>query len=428
MYQRKQFLQSTETLLGHDGVLALLIVKCLRYRDINTVYGIKVGDSYLQQFEQRLQQILRPMDVVARIGDCQYGLLLPSLNNSAHALLAVNKIIKEFHRTFVLGDNQVEPRIVIGFTTVSNGDMKKEPLLQQAEMALLKAENGNEDYCSYDSAEDQPPPRLVIEQEMFSAYEQEEFSLYFQPKVNLLNHRVTGAEALLRWFSPKYGQVDTQYFIDILEDSRLLMPLTKWVLNNALRKCVELREIVDDFTVAVNLSPALLGDVSITDTIVGALKVWGLPPSGLMVEVTEGAMMNDPEVSMHILQQINSTGIHISIDDFGSGYSSLAYLRDLPVNELKIDRSFVINMRESRDKSIVKAAIDLAHALGLKVVAEGVETDYAMRSLLEMGCDEAQGYYMATPMPYDELVRWISDSPWGRGSGTQQHKVGKRDD
>jgi diguanylate cyclase (GGDEF)-like protein len=428
MYHRKQFLQSTESLLGDEGILALLIIKCLRFRDINTVYGINIGDHYLQQFEQRLQQLLRPVDVITRIGDCEYGLLLPSLNNSAHAVLAVNKIIKEFHRPIVLGDNQIEPRIVIGVTTVKNGHVKKELLLQQAEVALQKAEKSNQDYCSYDSDEDQPPPRLVIEQEMFNAYDLEEFSLYFQPKVDLVNHRVTGAEALLRWFSPKYGQVDTQYFIDILEDSRLLMPLTKWVLNNALRKCVELREIVDDFSIAVNLSPALLSNVSITDTIVGALKVWGLPPSGLMIEVTEGAMMNDPEVSMRILQQISSTGIHVSIDDFGSGYSSLAYLRDLPVNELKIDRSFVINMRESRDKSIVKAAIDLAHTLGLKVVAEGVETDYAVRSLLEMGCDEAQGYYMAMPMPFEELLRWIRDSPWGRGSGTRQRKMAASDE
>jgi len=413
MYYRKQFLQMADRILGDDGVLALVIVKCCRYREINSAYGIDTADSYITQFEHRLKEILRQVDVVTRIGDCEFGLLLPSLNNKSHAMLAVNKIISEFRRPFMINANTIEPRIVIGLTTTSENGPTRESMLQQAERALLKAERCNQDYCIWDASDEEVPSRLVIEQEMINAYEQEEFSLYYQPKVDLATHSVVGVEALLRWFSPRYGAIDTQYFINILEGSRLLMPLTKWVLNNALRKCVELREIVDGFTMAVNLSPELLSDISITDTIIGALKIWGVPPSGLMVEVTEGAMMNDPEVSMQILQQINSTGIRISIDDFGTGYSSLAYLRDLPVNELKIDRSFVINMRESRDENIVKASIDLAHTLGLRVVAEGVETDFAMRSLLEMGCDEAQGYYMAMPMPYEELLRWINESPWG---------------
>jgi len=227
MYYRKQFLQTADRILGDDGVLALVIVKCCRYREINSAYGIDTADSYITQFEHRLKEILRQVDVVTRIGDCEFGLLLPSLNNKSHAMLAVNKIISEFRRPFMINANTIEPRIVIGLTTTSENGPTRESMLQQAERALLKEERCNQDYCIWDASDEEVPSRLVIEQEMINAYEQEEFSLYYQPKVDLATHSVVGVEALLRWFSPRYGAIDTQYFINILEGSRLLMPLTK---------------------------------------------------------------------------------------------------------------------------------------------------------------------------------------------------------
>lgn len=418
-------------MLDSGGVVALLIVKCQRFRDINAAYGFGAGDHYLEQVEQRLLQLLRPVDVVGRIGDCEFGLLLPALNNGSHAVLAANKIITEFQKPIEFDDNRIEANIVIGIatateTTATNtGASLHEVLLHHADSALVEAENSSQDYLSYNPAEDNElPPSLVIEQAMHKAYERDEFSVYYQPKINLEKRCLVGVEALIRWFSPVYGPVNTQYFVDILEGSQLLVPVTKRVLNVAMRQCLQLRELVDDFSVAVNLSPALLHDHCIADIAIDAVRIWGLPPESLILEVTEGAMMVDPQNSRRILRQINSSGIHVSIDDFGTGYSSLSYLKDLPVNELKIDRSFVMGMQESmKDKSIVKASVDLAHTLELKVVAEGVETEAALQSLIAMGCDEAQGYYMARPMAFDDIVQWIKESPWGcpreprRGNG-----------
>lgn len=431
MYYREEFLQTIDRMLDDDGVVALLIVKCLRLRDINSAYGFGAGDRYVEMLEQRLRQLLRPADVVSRIGDSEFGLLLPALKNRSHAVLAANKIVSEFQKAVAFDSNEIEPRIVIGIATAAAADgTTHEALLQQAGTALLRAEASGQDYLVYtQEKDDKLPSSMVIEQEMYRAYERDEFSLYFQPKIDLASHRVVGAEALIRWFSPKYGMVNTQTFVDILERSRLLMPVTKWVLNVALRRCIEFREMVDDFTIAVNLSPELLHDSSIADVAIGAVKIWGLPPSSLMLEVTEGAMMIDPERSKRILQQINRTGINVSIDDFGTGYSSLSYLKDLPVNELKIDKSFVMSMQDNiKDKSIVKASIDLAHTLGLKVVAEGVEYDGAMKSLLAMGCDEAQGNYMALPMPFKDMVRWLDESPWGRDGGVRHRKAAASED
>jgi EAL domain-containing protein (putative c-di-GMP-specific phosphodiesterase class I) len=191
------------------------------------------------------------------------------------------------------------------------------------------------------------------------------------------------------------------------------MPVTKWVLNLSLRKCLEFQKIVEDFTIAVNLSPALLSDNEIVDVVASAINIWNIRPASLVLEVTEGAMMKNPALSMDILQKLSAMGVGISIDDFGTGYSSLSYLKNLPAKEIKIDRSFVMNMLEDpRDTKIVRAAIDLAHNLELHVVAEGIEQQGMQDKLTEMGCDYGQGYHIAKPMPEDALKQWLSESHW----------------
>ena len=254
---------------------------------------------------------------------------------------------------------------------------------------------------------------LILENEMHFAYENDEYSLCYQPKIDITKQRLDGAEALIRWHSSKYGLVNTQYFVDILEESSLLMPVTKWVLNMSLRKCLEFQKIVSDFKIAVNLSPALLTDDDIVDVVAGSINIWNIEPSSLVLEVTEGAMMKNPALSMDILKKLDAIGVGISIDDFGTGYSSLSYLKNLPAKEIKIDRSFVMNMLDDpRDKSIVRAAIDLAHNLDLHVVAEGIEQQGMQDSLTDMGCDYGQGYHIARPMPEDALKQWLSESHW----------------
>ena len=417
MYMRKEFLQHIDKQLEQsrkeNGVLAYLVIKLKRIKDINTAYSLQTGDELLQHLEKRFRKVMRPNDVLSRTGDSEFGIVLPSLNNVSHALLAANRIVHEGEKPLEFESHSIEPSLVVG-VSIATDHMTHEGLIQNSTIALMEAEKNNERYRLYEPEIDRTlPPKLILENEMHYAYEHDEFSLCFQPKIDITNQCLDGAEALIRWHSSKYGLVNTQYFVDILEESSLLMPVTKWVLNMSLRTCLEFQKIVSDFKIAVNLSPALLTNDEIIDVVASAINIWNIEPSSLVLEVTEGAMMKNPALSMDILKKFNAIGVGVSIDDFGTGYSSLAYLKNLPAKEIKIDRSFVMNMLDDpRDTSIVKAAIDLAHNLDLHVVAEGIEQQGMQDSLTDMGCDYGQGYHIARPMPEDALKQWLSESHW----------------
>lgn len=395
------------------GVLAYLVIKLKRFRDINTAYSLRTGDELLQCVEQRIQKIMRSSDVLSRTGDSEFGMVLPSLNNVSHALLAANKIMYESEKPFEFKSHYIEPSLVVGIS-IANDHTSHEGLVQNSTIALMEAEKNNERYRLFEPEVDRTlPPKLILENELHYAYENEEFSLCYQPKIDFGDQSLTGAESLIRWYSSKYGMVNTQYFVDILEESSLLLPVTKWVLNVSLRKCMDIQQAVGDFKIAVNLSPALLTNYEIVDVVSSAINIWGIDASSLVLEVTEGAMMKNPALSMDILQKLDAVGVEISIDDFGTGYSSLSYLKNLPARELKIDKSFVMNMlKDPKDKSIVKAAIDLAHNLDLDVVAEGIEAQDLFDVLTEMGCDYGQGHFIARPMAEDALAKWLSESHW----------------
>lgn len=218
---------------------------------------------------------------------------------------------------------------------------------------------------------------------------------------------------MIRWNSSKYGQVDTESFIEVLEGSGLLFPVTKWILNSALRQCEQCAMLNNEFSLSVNLSPALLNDRGIVDIVRGAIKIWNTPPERLVLEVTENAIMGNPEASILILHELKSLGVSISIDDFGTGLSSLTYLKDMPATELKIDKSFVMQMLDGeKNTSIVKSTIDLAHSLGMHVIAEGIENEQVLNRLIEMGCDYGQGFLMGYPMPYEKMLSWMNESSW----------------
>ncbi len=416
MHHRDQFFSKVERLLDasrkDENVLAYLVIKLKKFKDINTTYSIETGDKLINKLEEQLNSALRPTDVLSRTGDSEFGLILPALNNASHALLAANKLINVCTKPIAVDSVSIEPVLVIG-VSIANYGMSHNELIQNSTLALMEAESANESYRLYEPELDRSlPPKLILENEMHYAYGHDEFDLHYQPKIDLKSQSVVGAEALIRWHSSKYGFVNTQYFVDMLEESNMLMSVTKWVLNKALRKCEDFRSVSEDFSIAVNLSPTLLTNNDIVDVVVGAVNIWGVDPKHLVLEVTEGAMMTNPEVSLNILQQLESHGLGVSIDDFGTGYSSLSYLKHLPAQELKIDRSFVMNMLEDeKNKSIVKAAIDLAHNLGLSVVAEGIESEEVLQSLVSIGCDFGQGYHIAKPMPEDNFKQWLLDSP-----------------
>lgn len=414
MESRQNFFSTIASKVAEsDKNIAFLIIKICRFKEINTTYGFKKGDAYLAYVEAKLKQIMRPEDIIGRIGDNEFGVLLPALNNTSHALLAANKIISEFRHSVDIEGSQISPKLVLGIAVKPVHGDTFEMLLHSATLALQLAEKNNEDYLLHEVSSDNLPPSLILENEIQFALDDDEFSLFCQPKINLESGKLYGGEALIRWNSKKFGFVNTQYFIDILEGSSSLMPVTSWVLNGALRQCLRYQNIRPDFTVAVNLSPSLLTNRSIVEVVANAVNIWSIKPSSLILEVTEGAMMMNPVKSLEILHEFHQLGFGVSIDDFGTGYSSLAYLKHLPADEIKIDKSFVMNMaNDKKDASIVKAAVDLAHTLGLKIVAEGVEDEKTMDLLSNMNCDYAQGYYMAKPMPCAALMDWMKESEW----------------
>lgn len=414
MLERKKLFEKIRPLVvpGHKNI-ALIIVKIRQFKEINTTYGFEKGDAFLDYVEASLGKILRTDDVSGRIGDNEFVVLLPTLNNSSHALLAANKIASNLKSTVDIDGVKISPKIAMGISAAPEHGNNFDELLHAATLALQSAEKDNEDYRFHQSLDSDMPPSMLMENEIEGALDDDEFSLFCQPKIDLATRKMYGGESLIRWNSKKFGFVNTQYFIDVLEGSSHLMPVTNWVLNVALRQSVRYRESVPGFSVAVNLSPSLLMNYSIVDVVSNAVSIWSVPPSSLILEVTEGAMMMNPKRSMEILNEFHSLGFGISIDDFGTGYSSLSYLKHLPANEIKIDKSFVMNMANDKDdESIVKAAIDLAHNLDLKIVAEGVEDERTLDLLSEMGCDFAQGYYMAKPMPYDDVLEFMKVSHW----------------
>ena len=414
MLERKKLFEKMRPLvISGNNTIALIIVKIRQFKDINTTYGFEKGDSFLDYVETTLGQILRPDDIAGRIGDNEFVVLLPTLNNSSHAVLAANKIASKLKGTVDISGVKISPKIAMGISATPEHGESFDELLHAATLALQSAEKDNEDYRFHKILDSDMPPSLLLENEIEGALDDDEYSLFCQPKINLETRKMYGGESLIRWNSKKFGFINTQYFIDVLEGSSHLMPVTNWVLNVALRQCVSFQKAIPGFSVAVNLSPSLLTNNSIVDVVSNAASIWSVPSSSLMLEVTEGAMMINPKRSLEILNEFHALGFGISIDDFGTGYSSLSYLKHLPANEIKIDKSFVMNMANDKDdESIVKAAVDLAHNLGLKIVAEGVEDEKTLDLLTEMGCDYAQGYHMAKPMPFDDVIDFIKQSQW----------------
>jgi EAL domain-containing protein (putative c-di-GMP-specific phosphodiesterase class I) len=267
----------------------------------------------------------------------------------------------------------------------------------------------------YDSTQDKhSPQRLALMAELHHAIEHGELLLFYQPKISLKTRRTIGVEALVRWKHPLRGMIPPDQFILPAEQTGLIHPLTRWVMAEGMRQCKALRRAGTELTVSVNLSARNLLDPKLPDLVTKRFQANGVAPDWMTFEITESAIMANPENALDVLMRLHEMGIRFSIDDFGTGYSSLAYLKKLPVDEIKIDKSFVINMAGNQnDAVIVRSTIDLAHNLGLKVIAEGVENKALWDRLSALGCDEAQGYHMARPMPAEDLTRWLDESPWG---------------
>jgi diguanylate cyclase (GGDEF)-like protein len=404
----------------------LLVLKVMSLRDINTLFGYEAGDNFLYKFGIYIKGLLLAEDKVIRIGDNEFVIILKTVSNSNHMLLAINKILQNVARPFKIEKEQVYVKVAIGAAIYPEHADDAEKLLMCSDTALGKAVEENKSYAFYAKQDTYKGySNLIISKELDSAIDNCELTLLYQPKVDLLKQRVCGAECLMRWTNHKIGFVPPDIFIPIAESSGRILDLTLWSLNAAFKQADNLHSRWPNFQIAVNLSAAVLHDPEIIELIKRAISIWSIDPHKIILEVTESAMMTDPERSFEILQNLSSIGFHLSIDDFGTGHSSLAYLKRLPVDELKIDKSFVLEMAtDIDDMTIVRSIIELAHNFKLHVTAEGIENTQTLDLLGSMGCETAQGFHIARPMPYKELEEFIQSSDWCLLSEDEDHKRG----
>ncbi|RJQ46261.1 MAG: GGDEF domain-containing response regulator [Gammaproteobacteria bacterium] len=387
---------------------ALLMLNINRFREVNEALGHDNGDVFLQQVARRLQSQLRRSDMAARVGADEFALLLYPCGRE-DALARGQAILAAFEQPLDVAGLPIELNLRLGAALAPDHGASSRHLLQHADVALSLARRDGAPLSLYDPLRDpSSPKRLLLMGELRAAIGNRQLMLHFQPKVNLRDGAVCGAEALARWEHPELGRVPPDEFIPLAEKSGLIHPLTLSVLETAVQQARAWRERGWHMPVAVNLSVRNMLDPALVKKVEALLIARAMEANMLEIEITESALMEDPVRALDILTVLNAMGIQLSIDDFGTGYSSLAYLKKLPVTAVKIDKSFVLDMISNADSAaIVHSTIDLAHSLGLKVVAEGVENKETLERLTEFGCDEAQGYFIGRPMPEEEMARWL---------------------
>ncbi len=396
--------------------LTLLVLDLDRFKEINDTFGHDVGDLLLQQIGRRLQQVVRSSDslvrlvpaTVARLGGDEFAVILHHADEPG-AITVAERILDMVQAPIVVGEERLTVGASIGMVLFPQHGKDAGSLLQRADVAMYQAKRGHVGYAVYDAEQDEySPGRHAIAGDLREALEHNRLQLQYQPQVTCLTGRTARVEALARWPHPKRGMVPPADFIPLAERTGLIEPLTTWVLRQALEQCAQWHTAGREVGVAVNLSPHSLSDPRLTETIEQVVRAVGADFHWLELEITESALMADVERSMRVLHGLHNLGIRISVDDFGTGYSSLTYLRRLPVDGVKIDRSFVVEMAVNpEDAIIVRSVIDLAHNLGLGVVAEGVEDSAAYDMLVSMGCEVVQGYYLSRPLKPDGITEWL---------------------
>jgi diguanylate cyclase (GGDEF)-like protein/PAS domain S-box-containing protein len=384
---------------------ALLLMDLDHFKEINDSMGHHVGDLVLRQVASRLRAVLRDTDTVARLGGDEFVVVLPS-TNMAGAISSQRKIQAALGVPFNADGKRITSSATIGIALFPQHGDDVDTVLVHADTAMYAARRDRLPFSLYDPARDPfNADRQSLIGELRHAIRHGELLLHYQPKASIRTHDVHHLEALVRWQHPRHGLLPPSDFIPLAEQAGLIEPLTRWVLQAAAHQCAAWRRAGHRVTVAVNLSVSSIHSPNLVDTVASALRTARLEPSGLQLEITESMLIANPERAMTVLTMLHNTGVKIAIDDFGTGYSSLAYLRQLPIDAIKIDRSFVSEMTtNNNDAVIVRSVIDLGHNLGLEVIAEGVETEDVWDMLRSHGCDLGQGNYISPPVSADDTV------------------------
>jgi diguanylate cyclase (GGDEF)-like protein len=406
--------QTVATSAREGSGVAVLLLDLHHFKDVNDTLGHERGDELLRQVGPRLEGVLRASDTVARLGGDEFGIALAGLGTSTEAEDVARKLTDALDAPFAIDGIDIALGGSIGIATYPDHGDQPDQLLRRAEVAMYVAKAARAPFESYAPAQDTySTDRLALVADLRKAIDDATLSVAYQPMIDLSRETIVGVEALLRWTHPTQGPIGPDVFIPLAEHSGLIGRVTTYVLEAATEQAHAWREAGLDLTVSVNLSVRDLQRPGLAATVAGTLHAHGVPADRLRLEITEGSVMDQPDRALATLQELAAVGVGLSVDDFGTGYSSLAYLQRLPVNELKIDRSFVLGLAQSAsDGEIVRSTVGLGHNLGLSIVAEGVEDESSLTFLREVGCDIAQGFFIAKPMPADSLTDWATTSSW----------------
>jgi diguanylate cyclase (GGDEF)-like protein/PAS domain S-box-containing protein len=397
------------------GMVALLLMDLDRFKDVNDTFGHQFGDGLLRQVAFRLQNQLHADDTVARLGGDEFAVVLTSAVDANAVAGTARRILNTLQQPFVVESQVLEIGGSIGIALYPEHGGDARTLMRRADAAMYAAKQANAGYTFHNQEQERrSPDELGMAVELRMAIERDEFELYYQPKRHLRSGLMTRAEVLTRWRHPKRGLLMPAAFIPLAERTGIIKPMTEWILDRALRQVREWQLSGAPVHVAVNVSAKSLQEQTLPTRVQALLDKWSVDPRFLKIEITESSIMADPAHALAIMSMLQSMGVRLSVDDFGTGYSSLTHLRELPIDEIKIDKSFVLGMMTSdADAAIVRTVIDLAHNLGKQVCAEGVENAETMKRLEEMGCDLAQGYWISRPVTAEEFMQWLVDTSWG---------------
>jgi diguanylate cyclase (GGDEF)-like protein len=393
-----------------DKGVAVLLLDLDGFKAINDALGHHAGDLVLQEVAGRLRTSLRASDTVARLGGDEFAVVLPATDVN-RAELSARKMLHDLEHPFVADGRPLIVSASIGIAGVPWHAATRDEVLQKADSAMYLAKNDKTGYVVYNARRDQRANnRVSLASSMRQAIDGREFVLDYQPIIQIHTGSVQAIESLVRWNHPDLGRLLPDAFIRVAEHTGLVDPLTSFVIDRALTEWPT-TERPDDCALAINISPRSLHQRAFPGQIRAMLEGHTAPPSSMTLEITENLVMSDPDGALRCLDELHEMGVRLVLDDFGKGYSSLRYLRRLPVDEIKIDRSFIIGLADGEDDTLVRCMIDLAHNLGLTVVADGVETEEALSQLSELNCDAAQGSYIMKPAPARDTVEWVQ----GRG-------------
>ncbi|MDQ6647248.1 MAG: GGDEF domain-containing phosphodiesterase [Pseudomonadota bacterium] len=392
-----------------DACFAVLILRVPGLREISLRFGYEQGEQAEEKAHALIRQSLRPADQVFQAGNDSFVVVLPNILNHNHALLAGTRLTQAFEQPLDGADSPWLVRPVMGIALYPEHGPSADALCRRAGMALDEAQRRGEISTIYQPHDTQIE---IFYEELREAIEANRLQVFFQPIWDLQRKRIAGVESLARWNSAKHGDVSPANFVPFSEQSDLISVLTRWSVNATLRHAASIADR-KDLSFAINFSPRVLLRSGMVEQLMSALEIWGIPPTAVVVEITETTLVNDLELGVQVMRRLRDHGVHIAIDDFGTGYASIAYLRQFPATELKIDQSLISAMREDpHTAKLVRAIINMAHHMDLTTVAEGIENQHTQDMLADMGCDFGQGYHLGRPEPAaDFTARFTASLP-----------------